>query len=166
MEILSEQGPQVTASYDRLEQASRLAKIADGPEKFFHRMGDLGYFDAQGRLWFCGRKSQRIETGSGTWYTIPCEAVFNVHPKVKRSALVSVNKNGTRVPVICVELEDGYGKAEHADLRRELAELGGRFAHTRGIRDFLFHPGFPVDIRHNAKIGREQLGRWAEKFVR
>lgn len=159
------QGPQVTAGYFRLEQATRLAKIRDGAEKFFHRMGDLGYFDEQGRLWFCGRKSQRVETATGTCYTIPCEAVFNIHPKIRRSALVSAIKNGCRVPAICVELEDGYGKADHDSVRRELAELGSRFPHTRIIKDFLFHPGFPVDIRHNAKIGREQLGKWAGKFI-
>ena len=160
------QGPQVTASYFQLEQATQLAKIRDGAENFFHRMGDLGYFDDQGRLWFCGRKSQRVETASGTCYTISCEAVFNVHPKVRRTALVSVIKKGCRVPVICVELEDGYGKADHDNVRAELLDLGGRFPHTRVIEDFLFHPGFPVDIRHNAKIGREQLSKWAGKFIR
>lgn len=159
------QGPQVTASYYQREDATRLAKIADRDDKFFHRMGDLGYFDEHGRLWFCGRKNQRIETTAGTWFTIPCEAVFNVHPKVRRTALVGVSKHGSRVPVICVELEAGYGKAEHDSVQRELAELGSRFHHTRAIGDFLFHPGFPVDIRHNAKIGREQLGAWAGKFI-
>jgi len=159
------QGPQVTAGYDRLEQATRLAKVADGKEKFFHRMGDLGYLDDQGRLWFCGRKSQRVVTAAGTCYTIPCEAVFNVHHKVRRTALVCVVKNGCRVPAICVELEHGYGRADHDNVRRELLELGSRYTHTRVIEDFLFHPGFPVDIRHNAKIGREQLGKWAGKFI-
>jgi len=159
------QGPQVSASYFHREEATRLAKIAGGDNTFFHRMGDLGYFDDRGRLWFCGRKSQRIESVNGTWFTIPCEAVFNVHPKVRRTALVGVSNHGYRVPVICVELEAGYGKADYHSVRRELAELGGRFQHTESIRDFLFHPGFPVDIRHNAKIGREQLGKWAEKFI-
>jgi hypothetical protein len=35
-------------------------------------------------------------------------------------------------------------------------------AHTAGIERFLCHPAFPVDIRHNAKIGREKLAVWAE----
>ena len=30
---------------------------------FYHRMGDLGYRDDQGRLWFCGRKSHRVDPG-------------------------------------------------------------------------------------------------------
>jgi uncharacterized protein YhhL (DUF1145 family) len=34
---------------------------------------------------------------------------------------------------------------------------------TRGLTTFLFHPRFPVDIRHNAKIGREALAAWAAR---
>ena len=43
--------------------------------------------------------------------------------------------------------------------------LGSRFEQTRRITRFLFHPAFPVDIRHNAKIGREKLARWAQKKI-
>ena len=32
---------------------------------------------------------------------------------------------------------------------------------TERISDFLFHPEFPVDVRHNAKIFREKLAVWA-----
>jgi hypothetical protein len=44
----------------------------------------------------------------------------------------------------------------------ELQAIARKHAHTEQIETFLVHPGFPVDIRHNAKIGREQLTRWAE----
>jgi hypothetical protein len=47
----------------------------------------------------------------------------------------------------------------------ELLELGAAHEHTRGIRQLLFHPRFPMDIRHNAKIGREKLSDWASKRV-
>ena len=47
-------------------------------------------------------------------------------------------------------------------LYSELAELGERFDRTRGIHAFLIHPGFPVDVRHNAKIFREKLAVWAQ----
>ena len=159
-------GPQATGSYHNREAANQLAKIADADGKFFHRMGDLGYFDDRGRLWFCGRKSQRIVSSTGAWFTIPCEGVFNTHPNVNRTALVGVRNNGMLIPVICVELETGCTKADHDRIRRELMELGSRFKHTAAIRDFLFHPGFPVDIRHNAKINRERLGVWAGEHIR
>jgi hypothetical protein len=46
---------------------------------------------------------------------------------------------------------------EQEQIRSELLELGSRYPHTRNIRTILFHPAFPVDIRHNAKIFREIL---------
>ena len=75
--------------------ATKLAKIHDlKTGEVMHRMGDVGYLDDRGRLWFCGRKSHRVVTRGVTLYTIPCEAVFNTHPKVLRSALVGVHRNG------------------------------------------------------------------------
>jgi acyl-coenzyme A synthetase/AMP-(fatty) acid ligase len=128
-------------------------------------MGDLGYLDDGGRLWFCGRKSQRVQTADGTHYTDPCEAVFDTHPDVFRSALVGVGEAGSQLPIICVELEPGVGSREHQRIRSELLELGASFDHTRDIQEVLFHPSFPVDIRHNAKIGRSALAEWAATRV-
>ena len=52
-------------------------------------------------------------------------------------------------------------------VRRELLELGARRSpHTRRIATILFHPAFPVDIRHNAKIFREKLAVWAARKLR
>ncbi len=163
-------GPVVTREYFGRPDLTALAKIpgrlptdlgggASAPDGAVgdgirHRMGDLGRRDAQGRLWFYGRKSQRVSTPEGTLYTIPCEAVFNAHPKVRRTALVGVGP----VPVLCVELETA---ADQAAVEKELRVLGASFPHTASIRRFLFHPGFPVDIRHNAKIFREKLAVWA-----
>ena len=160
-------GPVVTQEYFGLGEATRLAKIPDPAGGFYHRMGDLGYLDEQGRLWFCGRKSHRVQTASETMYTIPCEGVFNAHPAVFRAALVGVpDANGTgaeRRPVLCVELEDKrMRRAARERLAGELREIAGKHAHTRAIEQVLFHPGFPVDIRHNSKIFREKLSVWAE----
>ena len=54
-------------------------------------------------------------------------------------------------------------KAEHPRILAELEKIGQGFAHTGRIDTFLVHPKFPVDIRHNAKIGREILAIWAIK---
>lgn len=148
-------GPVVTRSYYGRDEATRLAKIADG-DAVRHRMGDLGYLDESGRLWFCGRKSHRVEVDGRAMYTVPCEAVFNTHPAVFRSALVGVHKDGRTVPVICVELEPGL-RLNVSELR----EAAVRFDHTKSIEHFLIHPKFPVDVRHNAKIFREKLAAWA-----
>ncbi|MCK4536996.1 MAG: AMP-binding protein, partial [Desulfuromonadales bacterium] len=155
-------GPQVTASYFNRDSSTKLAKIAD-PENggFFHRMGDLGYRDEMGRIWFCGRKSHRVITPNGTLFTIPCEAIFNTHARVFRTALVGVGTPGSLRPVLCVELEQEAQKTDQASIREELLNIGQGFEITRPIRDVLFHSAFPVDIRHNAKIFREKLAVWA-----
>jgi acyl-CoA synthetase (AMP-forming)/AMP-acid ligase II len=154
-------GPQVSSAYLNRPEATRLAKIPDPNGGVWHRMGDVGYLDESGRAWFCGRKSHRVVTSQGTLYTIPVEGVFNTHPAVFRTALVGVGKPGKIQPVLCVELERKCGKAKQEQIRRELLETGKTYPHTQGIREILFHPAFPVDIRHNAKIFREKLAIWA-----
>jgi len=155
------QGEQVTRGYYNRPDADHLSKIAD-PEtgSFFHRMGDLGGRDEKGRIWFCGRKSHRVETAAGPLFTIPCEAVFNTHPKVYRTALVGVGTAGALKPVLCVEMEKG-AKADEGAVREELLRIARDHIHTHAIDTILFHPAFPVDIRHNAKIFREKLAVWA-----
>jgi acyl-CoA synthetase (AMP-forming)/AMP-acid ligase II len=159
-------GAQVTTSYFREPRHDELSKIADPDGTVRHRMGDLGYLDDEGRLWFVGRKSHRVETADGTMFTVPCEAVFNTHPDVFRSALVAVESGGATVPVACVELERGVGRSQRARVTAELEEIAAAHEHTRSIRHFLYHPGFPVDVRHNAKIGRAKLAVWASRRLK
>jgi acyl-CoA synthetase (AMP-forming)/AMP-acid ligase II len=157
-------GPVVTRGYFNRPEATRIAKILDPARNaFYHRMGDLGYFDDQGRLWFCGRKSHRVNVDGETLFTIPCEAIFNTHPEVSRSALVGATPRGQVVPVICIEPIRRLTHAERNGLGQELLDRATRFAHTRRIQTVLFHRSFPVDIRHNAKIFREQLAVWASR---
>jgi len=158
-------GPVVTRSYLNREAATKLAKIAvAGSTDFYHRMGDLGYFDDEGRLWFCGRKSHRVVSSNETYYTVPCEGVFNAHPKVYRSALVGAKRLSEIEPVLVVELEAGARESD--GLRQELLELGAAKPHTKRIRTLLFHENLPVDIRHNSKIFREKLAVWATERLR
>jgi acyl-CoA synthetase (AMP-forming)/AMP-acid ligase II len=159
-------GPTATDSYFNRDAATALAKIReplpDGGERIVHRMGDLGWIDADGRLWFCGRKSQRVVMDAiTTLCTEQVEPVFDTHPDVRRTALVGVGAPGAQRPVLCVELRKGIARGEHARIADELRHLGEGFVHTAKVETFLFHPGFPVDIRHNAKIGREKLAAWA-----
>ena len=157
-------GPQVTRRYFNREESTKLAKISDPLNAtFYHRMGDLGYRDEQGRIWFCGRKAHRVVCQKQTLYTIPCEAIFNTHAKVFRSALVGVNLLGETEPAICIELEQGINKTQHAQIVLELKLIGQSNELTSSIKHILFHPAFPVDIRHNAKIFREKLAPWAQE---
>lgn len=160
-------GPSATDAYFNRDAQTALAKIRerlpDGGERIVHRMGDLGWFDADGRLWFCGRKSQRVVVDAVTTLcTEQVEPVFNAHPGVARTALVGTGAQGKQSPVLCVELNAGIGKREWPRIERELRHLGEGFVHTAKVDTFLRYPKpFPVDIRHNAKIGRETLARWA-----
>jgi acyl-CoA synthetase (AMP-forming)/AMP-acid ligase II len=155
-------GDQVTRGYFERPRDDSLAKIADG-DTLWHRMGDLGWIDKKGRIWFCGRKGHRVVTETGTLFTIPCEAIFNNHPRVFRSALVGIGPQGRQRPVICIELEPGDNGRGKKGLKEELLALAKGSPITESIETVLFHRAFPVDIRHNSKIFREKLAVWAEK---
>ena len=174
------QGPVVTTEYVTRTDCNPLHKIRDADGRFWHRMGDVGYLergagvwpanplaeraDHNDRFWFCGRKAHRVITAGGTLYTIPCEAIFNRHEKIYRSALVGVGAPGSQRPVIVAEPWPEHWPKSRADqqpLIDELKSLGQQFAHTAGIDTFFLMESLPVDIRHNAKIFREKLAVWA-----
>ncbi len=153
----------VSPRYIGRPDMNAISKIQD-EDGFWHRMGDLGRLDHQGRIWFYGRKSHRVITSQETLFTIPCEAIFNNHPAVFRSALVGIGTFGSQVPVICIELSaDGKFGHTKKNLTKELLALGKQHHLTQSIRTVLFCKSFPVDIRHNAKIFREKLAVWATK---
>ena len=156
-------GPSCTDRYWKRDVETSMAKIGDANGTIWHRMGDAGIMDGAGRLWYCGRLSQRIETGQEVLFADQCEAVFNQHPDLVRSAVVGIGARGAQIPVLCIEVK---GKLSSVDTERvlfDLLQLAQAFALTRSIRTVLFHPGFPVDIRHNSKINREELVQWAAK---
>ena len=158
-------GPVVTTQYVTCCEHNALSKIQD-PDGFWHRMGDVGYLDTEERFWFCGRKNHRVITADRTMYTIPCEAIFNCHPSIYRTALVGIGMPGDQIPVLIAEPwpehapQDETAKQKLVD---ELAEMGQSHSLTQAIQKshILLHSSLPVDIRHNAKIFREQLRIWA-----
>jgi acyl-CoA synthetase (AMP-forming)/AMP-acid ligase II len=162
------QAPSTTREYFRQLEATAKAKIADPAGGFWHRMGDVGYLDERGRLWFCGRKAHIVWAKHGPMFTIPCEAIFNQHPQVFRSALVGIGSQPQQ-PVIVVEPEPGafpQTAPEEFQFRQELLELARANELTQPIETVLFHRSLPVDIRHNVKIFREKLTPWAEEQLR
>jgi olefin beta-lactone synthetase len=159
------QGDVVTREYFRRPEATAAAKIRDG-ERFWHRMGDVGYLDEAGCLWFCGRKSQIVETDEAPMFTDCVEPIFNAHPRVARCALVGIDQKPRQTPAVVVELETetAAGRDRPEILIAELRELALANANTRTIDRFLFYPGsLPVDLRHNTKINREELAGWAAR---
>jgi acyl-CoA synthetase (AMP-forming)/AMP-acid ligase II len=155
-------GSVVTAEYAARPEQTRLAKMRDGA-RIRHRMGDLGRIDEKGRLWFLGRKAHRVETSPGVaLFTESCEPILNAHPGVRRSALVGVGARPRQRPAIVLELLGPRG--DSAARLAEIRALAARSPVTSSIETFLVYPdAFPVDVRHNAKIDREALARWAAK---
>jgi olefin beta-lactone synthetase len=157
-------GPVVTRTYLNRPEQTASAKIREGDE-IWHRMGDLGTFDERGRLWFCGRKAHRVTTAQGTLYPVMCEAIFNQHPGVNRTALVGVGPDHDQTPVLVVEpLLDAFPTTvlDRQRFTLELLALGAVHERTSAIEHVLFYAGtFPTDVRHNVKIQREKLAVWA-----
>lgn len=152
------QGPSVTQGYDDLPEADAKSKISD-TAGHWHRMGDLGKLDEQGRIWFCGRMAERVLTEDGPLHTDCCEAIFNQHPKVYRSALIDL---GGGQPAVVIEPEAGYfpkRKKQKMNFITELSQLAQANPKTQQIGCFFFEKSFPVDVRHNAKIHRLTLAK-------
>jgi acyl-CoA synthetase (AMP-forming)/AMP-acid ligase II len=161
-------GPVVSDRYVTRTEANAFHKIADG-DRFWHRMGDVGYFDQHERFWFCGRKSHRVQTRQGTLFTIPCEAILNNHPKIYRSALAGVGRSGNQVPVLISEPWPEHWprtKSAQDQLLDELRQLAAGSKLTADIKHFFLLRALPVDTRHNSKIFREKLAVWASRKLR
>ena len=156
-------GPSVTKMYDKLPDATTAAKIIVEDGTVWHRMGDLGYMDEDGYIWFCGRKAERVVGDEGQyWLTDCCEAIFNQHAKVFRSALIGLGIKGDQKPAIVVEPEEGEwpkNDQERSEFIESLIQMAQSNEMTASIRQFYFYENFPVDVRHNAKIHRLTLTR-------
>jgi olefin beta-lactone synthetase len=166
-------GPQVTREYLFDPAATSLAKIAgetsSAQDAIWHRMGDLGRFDDQGELWFLGRKAHRIETARGTVFPVCLENIFRLHERVARCALVGVGPRGAERPVLVVEAAPGLvprNERLRAKLAADILRTGLWFPPCAQVERVLFKRHLPVDVRHNAKIDRGELKRWAEGQLR
>ena len=150
-------GDTVSREYLRRPEATATSKVYDG-DRVWHRMGDMGYLDATGHLYFCGRRVHVVATPERIFHSVPVETIFNRHPRVRRTALVEVA--GRAALVVEPDSWPLSPGARHA-LASELRALGAGDPVTAAIQRFFFHQSFPVDARHNAKIFRDRLAVWA-----
>jgi acyl-CoA synthetase (AMP-forming)/AMP-acid ligase II len=160
-------GKIATKEYYEMPEQTKLHKIYD-KDGFWHRIGDLGYLDHDGRLWFYGRKSHKIITSKGPLYPIPVEAIFNQHPLIKRTALVGLGQSGAQIPAVVIERADHFMSLtteSQKKFKNELLLLGEKFTHTKDINHFFLFDYFPVDVRHNIKIDRLKLKLWADTHL-
>ena len=151
--------PHVKDHYDRLwitDRASRRAVPAD--QRRWHRTGDVGHLDSTGRLWVEGRLPHVIVTNDGVVTPVGPEQRAESVAAVARAAMVGVGPSGTQQLVAVVETTPGARRVGLAD--PVLAEQV-RAAVDRPLAAVLVVPHLPTDIRHNSKIDRSLLSRWA-----
>jgi olefin beta-lactone synthetase len=150
-------GGTVSREYLSRTEANAASKVCEG-DRVWHRMGDMGYLDSSGQLYFCGRRTHVVTTSDRVFHSVPVENVFNRHPQVSRTALVGIEG----VPAVVVEPRSrSLDAAARRQIVGELRAIGSGDPVTAPIRRFYFHPSFPVDARHNAKIFRDRLAVWA-----
>ena len=162
-------GANVTARYLARPRETAVSKIADPtvPGGLWHRTGDLGYVDATGRLWYCGRKKHRFELDGREVRPVQVEGVFQVLPQVARCAAVRiVRDDGPRLALV-VEPAPGHRTTGALEaLRSAAVERASGVGLDLRPEDVLVHrEPLPVDRRHNTKIHREALTVWAQRRV-
>lgn len=135
-------GNHVLSAYFNNPEALRRAKIWQG-KKMYHRTGDSGYFDEQGRLFLVGRSKEAIKVGNELVYPFIFEDEIQGIDGVKRGTILKQNE---RV-LIAAELERGSNKLSIEQ------ELRAKF-----LFDFrLVFITIPLDKRHHGKIDTEAL---------
>ncbi len=159
------QSQTVTPEYVDLKKETEQAKMKDHLGNTWHRMGDIGYLDTTGQLWFGGRKSHYIKWRGKVLSSVQCEAIFNQHPFVKRTALITYRQGKQSFPAIVIERKDGAKPrgTQRKNFEEELLNMACTTEHTKEIKNFFYHPNFPVDVRHNIKIDRLRLGNEISK---
>lgn len=150
--------PHLKRGYFRLHLTDRAA-TRDVPGDRWHRTGDVGHLDAQGRLWVEGRLAHIITTADGVVTPVGLEQAVEQVEDVARAAVVGVGPPGTQLLVAVVETRP---RARRPGLAP--AELAGavRGSVDRPLAAVLVVPDLPTDVRHNSKIDRTRLARWAD----
>ncbi|MEP7763438.1 alpha/beta fold hydrolase [Sanguibacter sp. 25GB23B1] len=162
--------PHVKDHYDRLwltERASRRVEAPSDAGARWHRTGDVGHLDAEGRLWVEGRLAHVVVTADGVVTPVGVEQQVEGVDAVDRAALVGVGPRGTQQLVVIVETLPAVRRVALADAALAAAVREAVAAGTPGRRvaAVLVVPTLPTDVRHNSKIDRTRLARWAEDIL-
>lgn len=149
-------GAHMRDRYDALWFTQRIASRNIG----WHRTGDVGHLDGQGRLWIEGRLSHVIVTAEGVVTPVAVEQAAQTLDEVVSAACVGVGPVGDQQVVVVVTGPDARQVVAAADLTMAIRSLAGI-----GLAAVLVRDELPVDIRHNAKIDRSRLGDWAARVL-
>ncbi|WP_256336085.1 alpha/beta fold hydrolase [Microbacterium sp. cf332] len=155
--------PHLKRGYHRLWATDREAVRGTGSVAGrWHRTGDVGHLDAEGRLWVEGRLPHVIVTADGPVTPVGPEQRIEKLGTVRRAAVVGVGPRGRQVCIAVLETargarQPGLASPELTDQIRAASDLE--------IAAVLVVPVLPTDIRHNSKIDRSRLSGWAERVL-
>jgi acyl-coenzyme A synthetase/AMP-(fatty) acid ligase len=141
--------------YDRLAATQAASTEVGG----WHRSGDVGHLDDQGRLWVEGRLAHVVSTPRGALTPVGLEQRVETLPEVAAAACVGVGPPGTQVVVVVVVPTHGPGRRERLACPGLAARV--RAAAQTDVAAVLVRGSLPVDVRHNSKIARTALSLWA-----
>jgi acyl-CoA synthetase (AMP-forming)/AMP-acid ligase II len=150
--------PHVKDEYDKLWATQHASARPAG----WHRSGDVGHLDSEGRLWIEGRLIHVIRTAGGVVTPVAVEHAAEEVPGVAHAAAVGVGPAGTQQVVVVVVPDEPSRGAGLADFALTDAV---RRAIPVEVAAVLAVPSLPVDKRHNSKINRTRLGDWAESAL-
>ncbi len=156
--------PWMSDGYDQLWRTQRDARPTDAHGVIWHRSGDVGHLDRDGRLWIEGRSVHVIHTDVGAVTPVPVEVAVETHEGVVRCAAVGVGPVGCQQLVVVLEapgLDDGLADAALVAQVRDVVarETGARVSAVLRVG------ALPVDIRHNTKIDRTAVAAWAARVL-
>ena len=133
---------------------TKASKFTDSSGCLWHRMGDEGYFDRAGNLWFCGRSAHVVQG----LYPIMCEGPFLTSPYVARAALVQLQTQGQSTVAMALQLSQ-EGLANQTYVKTKLQALLESDSVNPGIKRLIYVTKMPLDVRHNLKIDRIKLAQ-------
>lgn len=149
--------PHVRDRYDRLWRTDRVSRDGvDDPRG--HRTGDVGHLDAEGRLWIEGRLQHVVTTPAGVVTPVGPEQRIEGVAGVGRAGIAGIGPAGTQQVVAVVETVPPVRRPGPAS-----ADLSAAVRAAAGVpvAAVLVVPVLPTDVRHNSKVDRAWLSRWA-----
>lgn len=150
--------PHVKERYDRLALTQAHSALIPG----WHRTGDVGHYDDAARLWIEGRLQHVLTTPTGPVTPVAYELAAESVAEVARAAAVGVGPAATQQLVVAVEVDgikDGLAPNELAG--RVRAAIQAAVPDAVAVAAVLT-TRIPTDIRHNSKVDRAAVARWAE----
>jgi acyl-CoA synthetase (AMP-forming)/AMP-acid ligase II len=134
-------GPTVFKGYWNLE-ADTAVTFRNG----WHHTGDMGYFDADGYLWYAGRAAEKelIKTGGENVYPAEVENAIRQHPSIADVAVIGVPDPqwSEAIKAICVLQPSKMATADEI-----IDFVGGLIARYKRPKVVVFVDKLPKDAR-------------------